>query len=79
MLPLRPAHHPASGHPSSTWVAWDKVFTVALGVMLLATGTLFMPHVTTQFGVFATLFLAVVVVGSVVMHVRDRTAPPAPR
>ena len=82
MFPLRPAHelhartahHPVANH--HVIVAWDKILTIALGVVLLAMGTLFLPHVTTQFGPFSTMFIAVVVVASVVMHVREHTTPP---
>lgn len=76
MFPLRPANGPqvrsANHH---VMMAWDKLLTIALGVMLLAVGTLFLPHVTTHMGPFSTLFIAVVVVGSVVMHVREQTTP----
>lgn len=77
MSRLRPANGPqvrTANHHSL--LAWDKLVTIALGVMLLAMGTLFLPHVTTHLGPFSTLFIAVVVVGSVVMHIREHTTPP---
>jgi hypothetical protein len=77
MFPLRPANGPhARTANHHVMMAWDKIVTIALGVMLLAMGTLFLPHVTTHLGPFSTLFIAVVVVGSVVMHIREQTSPP---
>ena len=77
MFPLRPVHgsttRTANHH---VLLAWDKLLTIALGVVLLGMGTLFLPHVTTHLGPFSTMFIAAVVVGSVVMHIRERTTPP---
>ena len=65
--------------PSSSRPRWSIVAGTAAGIAILAMVGLFSTAVTTQFGLFPTLFLGTVAAGCVAMQIAELTTPRHPQ